>query len=725
MRLPSPWSVLLTVLVQPLLPLHAAEDAAAKPKPLEFYQRLAAEKFNSRLNLPTFETSAAAVQKTTTDTLAEADKGLDKIGKQDLGTVAFATTVGALDDVVYPVFTVASRFNLLKETNPDAAVRAAAEEGLKKIQAWLVAVEYREDVYKAIQAYEKTEPKLADEQFKLYADTLRDYRRAGLALPPDQRKEVERERKELAALQTEFASNLTAAKAPVVFTRAELEGVPEEFLNDPKVKTGPDSFTIATHETYQAVMVLENAKREETRRKVYAARDSRAADKNVPLMNHMLALRNSIATRLGYPSWADYQIEPKMAKNAATATKFIDELIVGTQPKFAAEVAEMQKLKAADTSDPKTTFNIWDWRYYENQIKKTRYTVDTEKLRVYFPYQKTLEGMFRVYETNFGLKFEPVEAPYKWVGDLQLFVTLDAQTGEPMGLFYLDMFPRDGKYGHFAEFDLIGGKLLPDSKYQRPVVSLVCNFPPPGAEGKPSLLSHTEVETLFHEFGHALHAQLTRAKFARFAGTNVPGDFVEAPSQMLESWAWDKAVLDSFAADYRDPSKKFPADTLEKMKAARLATVGVYWRRQFAFAALDLALHTPHAKDQPYDSRGVSNAVLEKVLLPIDPSTSHVASFGHLANGYDAGYYGYSWAKAIAADLATVFQNSAGGFMDKAAGRRLRDEIYASGGSREASVSVEKFLGRKQSNQPFLEDVLGLGKPNAAAAARTDAPTVR
>ncbi len=707
-------------------PATAAETAPnSPPKPLEFYQRLAAEKFKSRLDLPTFETTAEGMEKSVSDTLSEGDKGLEKIGKQNLANVAFATTIGALDDVVYGVVTTANRCSLLKEVSTDPKLRAAAQEGLKKIQAWLVAVEYRDDVYKAVQAYEKTSPRLEGEEKKLYEETLRDYRRAGLNLPPDVRKEVERERTELSALETEFGSNITAAKAPVVFTRAELEGVPEDFLNDPKVKTGPDSYTIATNETYQAVMVLENAKREETRRKVYVARESRAIGNNVPLMNKILALRNSIALRLGYASWADYQIEPKMAKDEATATKFINELIAGTQPKFTAEVAEMQKLKAADTGNPQAVVSVWDWRYYENQIKKARYTVDTEKLRVYFPYAKTLAGMFSVYEKDFGLKFEPVEAPYKWVGDLQLFVTTDAGTGEPLGLFYLDMFPRDGKYSHFAQFDIIGGKLLPDGKYQRPTVSLVCNFPPPGADGKPSLLSHSEVETLFHEFGHALHAQITRAKFARFAGTGVPRDFVEAPSQMLENWTWDKAVLDTFAADYRDPAKKFPADTLEKMKAARLATTGVYWRRQFALAALDLALHAPHSKDQPYDSRAVANAALERVLLPIDPSTAYVASFGHLAGGYDAGYYGYSWARAIAADLATVFQKSPGGFMDKGVGMRLRNEIYATGGSREAGVSIEKFLGRKQSNQPFLEDVLGLGKPDAPAAARTDSSTVK
>jgi thimet oligopeptidase len=322
--------------------------------------------------------------------------------------------------------------------------------------------------------------------------------------------------------------------------------------------------------------------------------------------------------------------------------------------------------------------------------------------------------MFNIYQSIFGLKFEQIEAPNKWIDDLQLWVVTDATTGEPMGMFYLDMFPREGKFNHFAEFGIIGGKRLADGKYQRPTVALLCNFPPP-SEGKPSLLTHIDVETLFHEFGHVMHAILTRAQFARFAGTNVPGDFVEAPSQMLQAWVWDKKVLDTFAADYRDPSKKIPAETIEKMKEARLATEGMRYRRQFAFASLDLALHGPHREGEPYDAVKVSNAILEKVFLPIAPETAFVAYFGHL-NGYDAGYYGYAWADAIAADMATVFEKSKDRYLDKGVGMKLRHDIYEPGDSHEVTQSIETFLGRKQSIQPFLEK-LGIGSAKKKAAA--------
>jgi thimet oligopeptidase len=396
-----------------------------------------------------------------------------------------------------------------------------------------------------------------------------------------------------------------------------------------------------------------------------------------------------------------------MVKDAATAIAFEEKLTSGLQPKLDAELEEFRKMKVKETGDPNAKINIWDWRYYANQLKIQKYNVDAEQLRVYFPFQPVLDGMFSIYQHIFGLKFERVEPPYKWIGDLQLYAVSDAKTGEPLGMFYLDMFPRDGKYHHFAQFGIVDGKQLPNGKYQRPVCALICNFPKPTAD-HPSLMSHDDVETIFHEFGHAMHTILTRSKYSRFAGTSVPRDFVEAPSQMLENWAWDKSVLDTFAADYRDPSKKIPGEILAQLKEARLATEGAFYRRQLSFGMMDLALHTQiHATNQQ-DTLPLSNKVLGEVFLPMPPDTAFVAYFGHII-GYGAGYYGYAWADAIAADMATVFEKSPDGYFDVQAGMRLRKEIYEVGNSRDVNISIEKFLGRPRSLDPFLKKI-GISK---------------
>jgi thimet oligopeptidase len=235
-------------------------------------------------------------------------------------------------------------------------------------------------------------------------------------------------------------------------------------------------------------------------------------------------------------------------------------------------------------------------------------------------------------------------------------------------------------------------------------VALICNFPAPQKD-QPSLLTHSNVETLFHEFGHAMHSILTRANYAGFSGTSVPRDFVEAPSQMLENWVWDKTVLDSFAANYLNPAEKIPQGILDKLKEAKLATVATFYRRQLSFALLDLALHMEDPNQ--VDCVALSNRILSEVFLPVPEGTAFVAYFGHLT-GYDAGYYGYAWADAIAADMATVFETSKDGYSDVATGMRLRNEIYAPGDSRDVNESIHKFLGRERSLEPFLKTI-GIG----------------
>jgi thimet oligopeptidase len=660
-------------------------------------------KFNSVVTIPTFETTTNEIAATAKNIIATGNAALDRIGKLGPKDVTFTATVAALDNLGYEIGLGANRLSLIEQTSTNAAVRDAATDASKLISEWAVGIDYREDVYQALKTFAATKPQLSGEDKKLFEDTMRDYRRAGLELPKAQRDEVEKLRKELTLLETDYQNNITKASKSLTFTKAELAGVPEDFLAQKGIKTGEDEYTLKANVTFHYLMVEDNAKLEATRRRMMTEQCNLAREANLPLLQKILVLRDTIATKLGYKTYADYVTETRMVKNSATAINFLESLKTGLQPKYDKELAEFRELKIKETGDTNAIINSWDWRYFANQLKKTKYNVDAEQLRVYFPYQNVLDGMFAIYQEIFGLKFERVEAPYKWVDDLQLYTVSDAKTGEPMGLFYLDMFPREGKYNHFAQFGIIEGKLLPDGKYQRPVCALVCNFPPPQAD-KPSLLSHDEVETVFHEFGHAMHTILTRAKYSRFSGTSVPRDFVEAPSQMLENWPWDKKVLDSFAADYRDPKKKIPAEIIAQLKTARLATEATRYRRQLSFGLMDLTLHTQIHATNANEVLPLSNKVLSDVSFPVPPGTAFVGYFGHII-GYGAGYYGYAWADAIAADMATSFENSPDGFFDKKTGMRMRNEIYAVGDSRDINVSIEKFLGRPRSIEPFLKRI--------------------
>ena len=681
---------------------EASSAMPARHDALARFQRQAA-KFNAIISLPDFETTTNAVELSVKNTIAAANAALDQIGRLPPARVNFNNTLRALDDVNYAIGLTENRLEIIKETSTDAALRDAATDQIKILEEWAVGLDYREDVYHALKACADTQPPLAGEDAKLLHETMRDYTRAGLNLPKARRDEVEALRKKLSGLTTDFETHVTKAGRKMIFTKEELAGVPDDFLSQKGVNNNDGTFSIMANITWHFLTVMENASNEQTRLRLQTARDGLAQEENVPLLRQILVLRDTLAHLLGYKTWADYVIEIKMAKTAARAQDFLERLKAGLQPKFDAELAEFRALKTRETGDANAQIHLWDWRYYANQLKKEKYTVNEEALKVYFPYQRVLDGMFRIYQGIFGLKFERLDAPYQWVPDLQLYAVSDAASGEPLGLFYLDMFPREGKYNHFAEFGIIEGKLLADGRYQRPTVALICNFPSP-QPGQPSLLAHQDVETLFHEFGHAMHSILTRAKYSRFSGTSVPRDFVEAPSQMLENWVWDKKVLDSFAADYRDPSRKIPEQVLNQLKASKLAIEATFYRRQLAFGLVDLALHTHIHAGNAEETAPLSNKIFADTFFPEPPGTAFVAYFGHLM-GYDAGYYGYAWADAIAADMATVFAHAPNGFFDAQAGRRLRREIYEMGDSREVEISIEKFLGRKQSIGPFLKKI--------------------
>lgn len=688
----SRYAILLLVLAA--LPAQAAD-------PLAPYQE-AAKRAGVRFELPQWETTPAQVEASLETAMEVGNGRLDAIAKRPPENMSFQNTVAALDWAYYPVAGTSYRLNLIRETSPDKELRETSHDAIKRLQDWFVDASFRQDVYKAIKTFAATKPEVSGEDALYLKRVLRDYRRNGMELPEPKRKELQELKKQLNELGLKFKRNITEADLFVSFTREELDGVSEDFLNNKELIAEDGNYRINANVSWQILEVLRNARSEATRKRLSIARSSRAMKENLPLFSRMLKIRAQIATLLGYANWADYRIETKMAKDGQTAYRFLEELSGGLAPKFAQELATFSKLKQKETGKADAQVRYWDTPYYKNLLKKTRYQVDTDKLKVFFELERTLAGMFSIFEDLFGLRIEAIEAPYKWVEDLRLYAVTDAATGAPLGLIYMDLFPREGKYNHFAQFPIISGKRLPNGLYQRPVVALICNFPPP-ANGKPSLLTFDHVETLFHEFGHALHSVLTEANYEEFSGTSVPRDFVEAPSQMLENWVRDKTVLDRFAVDYRDGKSHIPAEILDQMETARLATIGTHYRRQLAFGLLDLAIHTTTDEKQFERVAEITNRIMSDTYLPVPEGTALIASFGHLGGGYDAGYYGYAWSDAISTDMASVFRQAPGRLMDKPTGMRLRKEIYAKGGSREIEESIHAFLQRERSLEPFFE----------------------
>jgi len=664
--------------------------------------RAAASAHGVAFDLPRFEETAEEVAARVDLVLLSADDALAVIAAQDPQRVTFAGAFAALDDVIYPVYTVLNRMWLMKETQPDAAMRAACSEAVQRLETWLVGVGYREDLYRVCAGFADRyragqAGTLEGERLKLFEDTMRDYRRAGFALDAETRAQVAELLVRRNELATVFDTNVTEAAAELVFSAEELEGVPGSFLEASRTIDG--RHRVRAHVTPDYIAVMENAVRRDVRQALMHARYTLAKEENGAVLAELVATRDRIANLLGYANWADYQIEPKMAGDGATALAFVEGLLEGLEPRFRAEVDILTTILRDALGDPDASLEWWDFRWAQNQLMKGTYGVDSEALRVYFPLDRVLDGMFAAYQRIFGLEFREVEPPQKWVDDLRLYTVTDRATGAPLGAFYLDLFPRAGKYNHFAQFDIIGGKRRGDGRYQRPVAALVCNFTP-GVGDTPALMTHGEVETVFHEFGHAMHTILTQASYTQFAGASVPRDFVEAPSQMFEAWAWDPAVLATFAADWRDPSRRLPQERVAAMKEAEMATVGIYYRRQMGLALSDLRLHM----GGELDPQEVVNRANSEALFPLPEDTHFGAYWGHLT-GYDAGYYGYGWADVLAADMATIFEQAPDRFFDVDAGMRLRHEIYEVGGSRPVDESVRAFLGREPRDEAFLRSL--------------------
>jgi thimet oligopeptidase len=388
-----------------------------------------------------------------------------------------------------------------------------------------------------------------------------------------------------------------------------------------------------------------------------------------------------------------------MAKVPDAVRSFLTDLGTQVTPKRDRDIEAMREAKRAHTGRPDAEVELWDWRFYHNHLLKTRFAVDDFAVAKYFPLDAVLEGLFDTMQALLGVRFEPVEPANAWHEDVHLYRVLDAVDGSEIAFFYMDLFPRPNKYGHAAAFTLVGGRQRADGTYQKPVSAIVANFTKPTAT-QPSLLRHSEVETLFHEFGHILHQTLTRAQRLRFSGTRTERDFVEAPSQMLEHWVWRPEVLAGFSR-HVETGEQLPGDLLDAMLAAKNLDSGIFTMRQMYFAELDMAYHG--------GGRDKDTTAIARDLHPISgfeapPETYWQAGFGHLF-GYDAGYYGYKWSEVFADDMFTRF--AAAGPLNQELGVEYRRGVLERGGAVDGDVLVREFLGREPNSEAFLKN-LGL-----------------
>jgi Zn-dependent oligopeptidase len=424
----------------------------------------------------------------------------------------------------------------------------------------------------------------------------------------------------------------------------------------------------------------------------------RGGEANARRVKQAIALRDRIARRLGFDSWAAYQLDTKMAKTSARALALLHEVDARLLPRARAELATLAALKAGQ-GDP-TPFAAWDYPYYQEQLEQTRHAVSTEALRQYFPADKVIPAVLGLYQTLLGVRFQEIKPTEAWAPGVLQYAITDSASGVPIGRFFLDLAPRPGKYLRPASFPLRSGRRLPDGSYQQPISSIIGNGPA-SEPGKPALFSHRDVIEFFHEFGHLMHATLSTAPYASLYGTNVRGDFAEAPSQMLENWMWQPSILKKVSS-HVTTGQPLPDELIEKLIARKHAADGIFWTRQAFLAVYDLTIHSSGAKADP--TRLWFSLMPQLTPYPPPPAgTIPDASFLPIMGGYDAGYYGYVWSRVYAQDMFTAFQK--GALENPEVGLRYRREILEPGGTAEPEALLSNFLGRPVRSDAFYEDL--------------------
>ena len=584
----------------------------------------------------------------------------------------------------------------LSYVSTDKKFRDAANDLQMQISQYMVDVATRRDVYKAIREYTDTNPKLDPVQAKLVKEMLIGFKNSGMDLNDADLEKFKALNKEKAEYIIKFDKNIQEYKDPLAVTQEQLKGLGEDYIQ--KLAKTDDGKYLVTLDDPDYVPFMQNADDEQARKELEFKFNRRGGQENVELLEKTLTLRREIAHLLGYKNHAELRLEDRMAKNPKTVMTFLKDLQKKLKPLGKKEDKEMIAYKNSKTGKNSRTLYSWESGYWSNKFRKENLELDSEKIKEYFPSQVVIDGMLDLFGGVFGITFEPVDIPV-WHPDVKAFKIKDKATGELVAYFYMDLYPREGKYKHAACFGLVDGEEKQDGTYQIPFVAIVANLNKPSGD-TPSLLKHGEVETLFHEFGHVLHNALTKAKYSAFSGTSVSWDFVEAPSQMLERWAWDPQVLKKISKHYKT-GEPLPDELIKRMIAAKNFGAGGMYLRQDFFAQYDMTLHTA---DTTPDSTKLYFALTKKIRgLPLTKGTIPQASFGHIMGGYDAGYYGYLWSEVIAEDFFGEFKKH--GIFNPETGLKFRREILEKGGTLDEEKMVENFLGRPVDNKPFLKSI--------------------
>lgn len=611
----------------------------------------------------------------------------------------FTNTVRALEDAYTSYWFVPKNLSLLSYFHQDSAVRDAAANLEAKGVDKKLSVFARKDVYKALKEYADTNPQLNHEDMRLLSKWLERFERAGMALSEKDAEAYAKLNTARLNKITQYNVNLNNYKDELVVGREELDGLGETYIN--RLERTKDGKYIVTLKYPDYNPFMSSAKSEKARKALQEKFARRGGKENVKLLEDTVELRRKQAALLGFKRYPDYVLPVRMAKNYETLEAFLKNLQKEVTPLAQDEMKAYLKLQEETTGQQADEMTAWNLPYWSNQYKKKYYQVDDDKIKEYFSADKVISGMFEVFGNLFGITFTQADLPV-WHPEVVVYQIKDKKTGELISNFYLDLFPRDGKYTHAATWSFVDRFELPDGHMQTPSVVIAANFTPAG-KGMPSLLEHSEVETLFHEFGHVLQMSMATSKYATLTGDNVAWDYIEAHSQLLENWAWQPQVLKKISAHYKT-GETLPDGLISSLVKSKNVGVAVAFLRQNFLGQYDLALHTAAKR---VDSTKLYAQMMHNISgIPMTKGTYPQASFGHimsLTDPYDVGYYVYAWSLVIAQDIFSRFEDE--GLFNAELGAKLRKYIYTPGTVYDENEMVEKFLGRPYNDKAFLKSL--------------------
>jgi thimet oligopeptidase len=593
------------------------------------------------------------------------------------GPATMAEDFAAFDTLTLLQIGGLTEMSMVSETNPDKAIRDAAQACVQKIGDVGTAISLSRPIYDRLAAIDA---KALDDKARFMLDKmLTNYRLAGVDRDAATRERIAALQKQITETGLEFARIIREDKGDIALRPEELAGLPQDFLD--AHKPGADGLVHLTYDYPDVLPVGKFASVRETRRKVLTGFLNRGYPANTPVLKRLLEERYALAQALGLPDYATQVTADKMIGSPQRAAGFIDEVNAAAKPAADADYAEL--LAFAKTVDPTIEqLEAWDNSYVSNLLQKKKYDVDAAETRKYFTYDKARAGIFKLVHDLFGAEVRPWNAP-TWDKSVSAWEMYDGD--RLVGRFFLDMHPREGKYGH-AQFSPL--RVGVEGRYV-PLGTMECNFPATGP------MDHGDVTVFLHEFGHLVHWMYSgHTAYANQSMINLQWDFIEAPSQLLEEWTWDYDTLKGFASD--DKGAPIPEALVQRMNAARHFGEAGGWKRQLAFSAVSLNYYN---RKPDFDlDRMYTEQYNRYSMIPSPPGTHQYANFGHL-DGYSAIYYTYVWSKAIALDLFTRFE--ANGIRDQATAMRYRKMVLDPGGSQDANVLISDFLGRPLSQDAF------------------------